>query len=97
VEAEEIASTLVEEQLVTWANILVALTTIYRWKEKLTKETEVILIFKTIARLVQKSLQRIEELHSNKCPAIIVIDIQDVNRNSKIGLIVLFFMPLIVN
>jgi uncharacterized protein involved in tolerance to divalent cations len=67
VEAEEIASTLVEEQLVTWANILVALTTIYRWKEKLTKETEVILIFKTIARLVQKSLQRIEELHSNKC------------------------------
>ncbi len=79
-EANKIAATLVEEQLVACANILGASTAIYRWKEKLTKETEFILVLKTVARLVQKSVQRIDELHSYECPAVIVIDIQDGNK-----------------
>jgi periplasmic divalent cation tolerance protein len=79
-EANKIATTLVEEQLVACANILGASTAIYRWKEKLTKETEFILILKTVARLVQKSVQRIGELHSYECPSVIVIDINDGNK-----------------
>ena len=71
---------MVEEQLVACANILGASTAIYRWEGKLIKEKEVVLIFKTIASLVQKSVKRIKELHSYECPAIIVIDIQDGNK-----------------
>jgi periplasmic divalent cation tolerance protein len=79
-EANKIAVTLVEEELVACANILGASTAIYRWKEKLTKETEFILVLKTVARLIQKSIQRIGELHSYECPGVIVIDIQDGNK-----------------
>ena len=79
-EANKIAATLVEEQLVACANIFGASTAIYRWKEKLTKETEFIIVLKTVARLVQKAVQRIGELHSYECPAVIVIDIQDGNK-----------------
>ena len=79
-EANKIATTLVEEQLVACANILGASTAVYRWKGKLTKETEFILILKTVARLVQKSIQRIGELHSYECPSVIVIDINDGNK-----------------
>ena len=79
-EANKIAVTLVEEELVACANILGASTAIYRWKEKLTKETEFILVLKTVARLIQNSIQRIGELHSYECPGVIVIDIQDGNK-----------------
>ena len=79
-EADKIATKLVEEKLVACANILGASTAIYHWEGKLTKEKEVILILKTTAKLVQKSVKRIIGLHSYDCPAIIVIEIQGGNK-----------------
>ena len=79
-EADKIAMALVEEQLVACANILSGASTIYRWKGKMNKETEVVLILKTIAKLVHKSVKRIKELHSYECPAIIVMDVRGGNK-----------------
>ena len=59
-EADKIATRLVEEKLVACANILGASTAIYYWEGKLTKEKEVILILKTTAKLVQKSVKKIK-------------------------------------
>ena len=80
VEAAKIASTLVEEQLVACANILGDSSAIYRWKGEIITEIEVIIILKTTASLVQKSVKRIKALHSYECPAVISIDIQDGNK-----------------
>ena len=79
-EADKIATKLVEEKLVACANILGASTAIYHWEGKLTKEKEVILILKTTAKLVQKSVKRIVGLHSYECPAVIVLEIEDGNK-----------------
>jgi periplasmic divalent cation tolerance protein len=79
-EADKIATRLVEEKLVACANILGTSTAIYQWEGKLTKEKGVILILKTTAKLVQKSVKRIIGLHSYECPAVIVLDIQDGNK-----------------
>ena len=79
-EADKIATRLVEERLVACANILGASTAIYHWEGKLTKEKEVILILKTTAKLVQKSVKRIVGLHSYECPAVIVLEIEDGNK-----------------
>ena len=76
-EADRIATALVKEQLVACANILGAVSSIYCWKGEVTKETEVVVTFKTAARLVKESVKRIEALHSYECPAVIVIDIPD--------------------
>ena len=79
-EADKIGTALVEEKLAACANILGASTAIYRWEGEINKEKEVVLIFKTTASLVQKSLKRVLELHSYKCPAVIVMDIDDGNK-----------------
>ena len=79
-EADKIATKLVEEKLVACANILGSSTAIYRWEGRLTKEKEVVLILKTTAKLVQKSVKRIVGLHSYECPAVIVLEIQDGNK-----------------
>ena len=46
--AEEIASQLVEEQLVACVNVLPSITSIYRWQDKVEKEEEVLLVDKSI-------------------------------------------------
>ena len=79
-EADKIATALVEEELAACANIFCPSTAIYRWEGKINKEKEVVLIFKTTSSLVQESLQRVLELHSYECPAVIVMDIQDGNK-----------------
>ena len=78
-EADNIASTLVKEQLVACANISGDTMAIYRWKGIVTKEKEVIIILKTTTRLVKKVIKRVVELHSYQCPAVIVLDVHDGN------------------
>jgi len=76
-EAEKISTTLVNEKLVACANILGSSTAIFRWKEKIIKDDEVIVIFKTKTELVESCIKRIVGLHSYDCPAVVVLEIQN--------------------
>ena len=69
-EAEAIGERLVVERLAACANIIPAITSIYRWRGKLVKEKEAVLIAKTHRPLVDKAIARIGELHSYELPSI---------------------------
>ena len=79
-EADSLATILIKENLIACANLLGKSKAIYRWGGKLIKENEVVLILKTTDKLVKKVLRRISDLHSYKCPAVIVLDVQDGNK-----------------
>jgi periplasmic divalent cation tolerance protein len=82
-EAKKIAEVLVRERLAACANIF-PIESIYKWTSthrrrapgKIEREDEVALIVKTKAKLVDKIIERVKELHSYEVPCIISIPIE---------------------
>ena len=75
--AEKIARTLVEESLVACANLLPPMTSIYRWKGAIERDTERQLLMKTTRSRVEALKKRLKELHSYELPEFIVIRIDE--------------------
>ena len=74
-DGRKIAKMLVEEQLVACVNILPDIESIYRWKGKIEEDNEFVLIAKTVDDNIEKTIQRIKDLHSYELPDIIVLPI----------------------
>ena len=74
-DALRIAHVLVEEQLVACVNIIPDIQSIYRWKGKIEEENEIVLIAKTSDEKIEKTIQRIEQMHTYDLPDIIVLPI----------------------
>lgn len=79
-EAESLASKLLEEELVACINVVPAITSIYRWKDELCKDTESLLLMKTSEKLWNQLENRILELHSYEVPEIICVPIERGNQ-----------------
>ncbi len=73
-ESEEIARRLVEEKLSACVSIM-PVTSFYRWRGRVEKENENLLIIKTRSTRVNEVISRIKELHSYELPEIIVLPI----------------------
>lgn len=74
-EAERIGGQLVEERLAACANILPAMTSVYRWQGALQKDHEAVLILKTRAELADRATARVLALHSYDCPCVMALDV----------------------
>lgn len=72
-EAKTIANTLLEEKLIACANIVGTGTSLYHWDGQLAESTETYLICKTTQALARKASERLAELHSYDCPAILTL------------------------
>ncbi|MFN3552827.1 MAG: divalent-cation tolerance protein CutA [Novosphingobium meiothermophilum] len=68
--AEAAAGTLLEERLIACANILPAVRSLYRWQGERGEGTEVGVLFKTRADLLDAAVARLEVLHPYDSPAI---------------------------
>ncbi|MFZ0391689.1 MAG: divalent-cation tolerance protein CutA [Calditrichia bacterium] len=75
--AEKIGEVLVEEKLAACCNIIPGLTSIYRWKEKVEKEPELLLIIKSVHSLLTSLEDRIKEMHPYEVPEIIAMPLMD--------------------
>jgi periplasmic divalent cation tolerance protein len=71
-EADTIAATLLEENLIACANVLRGITSHYRWEGEVRRETEVAMLLKTRAVLAETVTERIKALHGYDCPCIVV-------------------------
>jgi len=78
-EAEKIGKILVEEKLAACVNIF-PIRSIYRWKGKIEKAREVVLIAKTKKTLFSKLAKRVAEIHPYEIPCIVGFDIKQGNE-----------------
>lgn len=80
-EAKKIASTLVKERLAACVNIVPSVNSVYRWKGKIVKNNEALMIIKTRSSAFGKLERRIESMHSYSVPEIIELKIKKGNKN----------------
>ncbi len=73
-EAQRIGERLVRERLAACVNIF-PVRSVYRWKRKIERAREVVMIVKTRRSLVERVKRRILELHSYELPCIGVFNI----------------------
>ncbi len=68
--ATEIATTLIDEQLVACTNLFEGIS-MFHWADALQRDTEMYLICKTSIAMIDKVEKRISEIHPYDTPAII--------------------------
>ena len=72
---EKIARALVEEHLAACVNIVAGVASVYRWKGKVERAEECLLIIKTGVSRFDVLKRRIQELHPYELPEIIALPI----------------------
>ncbi|MCU1302405.1 MAG: CutA1 divalent ion tolerance protein [Candidatus Sulfotelmatobacter sp.] len=80
-EAGRIAHRLVEGGLAACVNIVPHVTSVYRWKDKVEKAGEWLLVIKTTAGMFGQVRQAIADLHSYEFPECICLTIEDGSPN----------------
>jgi periplasmic divalent cation tolerance protein len=74
-EAERLAAALVEERLAACVNLVAPLTSIYRWRGRVERAREVLLVIKTRRALVPRLSARVRDLHSYDVPEVIAVPV----------------------
>lgn len=69
--AREVAAQLLDEKLVACANILGEVESLFVWEGKRDCGTEVAVLFKTDAGLLDEATERLGELHPYDTPAVV--------------------------
>ena len=72
-EATRLAAMLVEANLAACVQILPQIQSIYRWKGKVEREAEVLLIAKTLSSRFAELERRVREIHTYDTPEIVAI------------------------
>jgi periplasmic divalent cation tolerance protein len=80
-EARRIARVLVEKRLAACVNIIPKISSVYRWKDRVQRDDEVLLIIKTRRSRFDALRRSIESLHSYEVPEIIAAPIIDGSIN----------------
>jgi len=78
-EAKKIAEAVVKERLAACAVILPRAESVFFWKGRLEKTTEVVLFLKCSEKKYGRLERRVKKLHSYKVPCIIALDVERVN------------------
>ena len=76
-EAQSIGRVLVESKLAACVNILEGMTSMYRWKDRIQEDSEVVMIAKTSAGRIAALKERVTALHSYDCPCILAFSPSD--------------------
>lgn len=74
-EAERIAERLVSDGAAACVNIVERVTSVYRWKGKVEKATECLLIIKSRRELTDRVEGTIKGFSSYECPEIVVLPV----------------------
>ena len=72
-EATRLADLCIRQNLAACANIYPSVLSVYKWKNKLLKEKEVVLILKTRAALFSKLHKALKKHHSYTCPCVVFV------------------------
>ncbi len=76
-EGAELGKAVVAEKLAACCNVVPGVRSIYRWKDEIFDEGEVLCIMKTRSGLFERLKERVLELHSYDVPEITAVAIDD--------------------
>jgi len=79
-EAKKIAEHVIRKKLASCANIIPGMKSIYKWKGKMVKDNEALLILKTFDNRYSKLEKEVKKIHSYTVPCIIALPIQKGNK-----------------
>jgi len=68
-----IARTLVAERLAACVNLVGDIRSIYRWRDKLEDDREILLLAKTRTQLLTRLERRVRELHTYEIPEVVAL------------------------
>ena len=74
-EARSIAEALVERRLAACVNLVPQIESVYRWKGKVERATEWLLVIKTRASAFERLREAIQELHSYELPECLLLEV----------------------
>lgn len=74
-QAAAIARAIIDRELAACCNILPGVRSIYRWKNELRDEAEVLMIFKTTEAAIPALSEAIRELHPYDVPEFVVLPV----------------------
>jgi periplasmic divalent cation tolerance protein len=80
-EAKKIAKRLLEERLVACTNIIPHIESLYWWEGDIEEDHESLILAKTRSDLVDKVINRVEEIHSYETPCALEIQIKMGSEN----------------
>ncbi len=75
--AEAIAKGLIEARLAACVNLIPGVTSIYRWKDKIEQDQEVILLIKSEIKLLPSVEEFISRHHPYELPELISVSIEN--------------------
>ena len=73
--AAKIARALVEERLAACVNRVAGVASVYRWREEIHEDSEVLLLIKTPRDRLEALRARLVELHPYELPELIALDV----------------------
>jgi len=73
--AENIASTIVREKIAACVNIVPGIRSIYRWKEDICDDSELLLLIKSSSENFESVRSRIRQIHTYETPEVIAVPI----------------------
>jgi len=79
--AEQIASTLIEENLAACVNVIEKVRSVYRWEGHVEKAEEALLIVKGMTEKTEELIARVREIHPYEIPEVISLAIQAGNQD----------------
>jgi len=74
--AEEIASSLIEQEIAACINIIPTVTSLYKWQGKLEKDNEALMLIKTDQSRYRDLEQAIISIHPYELPEIIAVPVE---------------------
>ena len=74
--AEEAGAHLVDAGLAACVNILPGMVSIYRWEGARQRDTEVVMIVKTVRALAERVMDEMREKHPYDTPALLVLPVE---------------------
>ena len=81
VQGHSLARILVDKQVCACVNIIPGVRSFYYWNDKITEDSEVILLIKTEAKLEKMLQDAVFENHPYELPEFIVLDIKSGSKN----------------
>ncbi len=78
-EAEKLASSIVAEKLAACVQILPPMMSVYLWEGSIQKETEYLILIKTLPEKFESLSEFITSNHSYEVPEIVAIDVEKVS------------------